>query len=204
MFLPNKWTSAACRPMSTTVRHTLFRKSWTIRWLEDTSLKKWRSRGWKVWIVRKWKNARNTDLFHSNHLLIFSKNLWCFCIFSILLGPLSRLLGIRSKQKDPGKSTKTVTFARIQSSSTYQKSSIKNGHKVNHSKIWEIHVFSLRTRTPSRFSIRKVGSNFWGFHAEGQHGPSFGSTLADQIDGPYVRTWFRGVGETDLKMLMAN
>lgn len=57
--------------------------------------------------------------FYSNHLLIFSKNLfWCFCISSIssltrCWDLLSRLLGIMSKQKDPGKSTKTVTFASI-------------------------------------------------------------------------------------------
>ena len=105
--------------------------------------------------------------FYSNHLLIFSKNLfWCFCIFSI--SSLTRCWDLYQDSLALGQNKKTPANQRKQShlpeynqsSSTYQKSSIKNGHKVNHSKIWEIHVFSLRTRTPSRFSIRKVGSNF--------------------------------------------
>ena len=143
----------------------------------------------------KMKNARNTDLsiatiswsFPRIYSGVFASSV---SVASLVVGTFYEdSLALWQNKKTLANQRKQSHLPVFPSSSTYQKSSIKNGHKVNHSKIWEIHVFSLRTRTPSRFSIRKVGSNFWGFHAEGQHGPSFGSTL-----GPYVHNavdWLR-------------
>lgn len=81
-FCQKKWTSAACRPMSTTVRHGFVRVGPS----DGSKIPASKSCAAEVGRYELSENEKCEKYrpFYSNHLLIFSKNLfWCFCIFSI-------------------------------------------------------------------------------------------------------------------------